>query len=62
MSDWTSEYLVLIEDCENRSPKLTDWEAGFIDSLGRQIAEGRRPSAKQIDTLDNIWQKVTKHG
>ena len=62
MADWTSEYLTLIEDCEARSDKLTDWEADFIDSLSRQIAEGRRPTTKQVDCLDNIWEKATKRG
>lgn len=62
MSDWTSEYLTLLEDCENRSEHLTDWERNFVDSLGRQIKEGRRPTPKQIETLDNIWEKATKKG
>lgn len=25
-------------------------------------AEGRRPSAKQIETLDTIWERATKRG
>lgn len=62
MSDWTSEYTALLEDCEKRSDKLSDWELGFIDSLGRQIADGRRPSPKQIDTLDTIWERATARG
>lgn len=62
MSDWTSEYVTLIEDCEARSERLSDWEAGFIDSLKTQIANGRRPSTKQIETLDSCWEKATKRG
>lgn len=27
-----------------------------------QIADGRRPSAKQIDALDNVWTKATARG
>jgi len=52
----------MLEDCEKRSEKLTDWECGFVDSLQRQLAEGRRPSAKQIETLDTIWERATKRG
>lgn len=26
MSDWTSEYLTLLEDCEKREERLSDWE------------------------------------
>lgn len=27
-----------------------------------QLSEGRRPSAKQVETLDNIWERATKRG
>lgn len=54
MTTWADEYVTMLEDCEKRSEKLTDWECGFVDSLQRQIADGRRPSAKQVETLDNI--------
>lgn len=62
MTTWADEYVTLLDDCEKRSEKLTDWELGFVDSLQRQLAEGRRPSAKQIDTLDTIWERATKRG
>lgn len=62
MSDWTSEYLTLIEDCEKRSERLDDWSLQFIDSLGRQLADGRRPSPKQIEKLDEIWTRATARG
>ena len=51
MTTWADEYLTLLEDCEKRSERLTDWECGFVDSLQRQIADGRRPTPKQIETL-----------
>ena len=62
MTDWTSEYITLLEDCTKRSEKLSDWELGFIDSLERQIAAGRRPSPKQLSALDSIWEKATSEG
>lgn len=62
MSTWADEYLTLLEDCERRSDKLSDWECGFVDSLQRQLSEGRRPSAKQIATLDRVWEKATARG
>ena len=62
MRDWTSEYLTLIEDCEKREERLSDWDRQFIDSLGRQIAQGRRPTPKQIDKLDEIWERATARG
>lgn len=62
MSDWTSEYMTMIEDCENRSEYLTDWEATFLDSIKMQLVEGRSLSTKQIETIDRIWEKATKRG
>ena len=52
----------MLDDCEKREERLTDWERGFVDSLRRQIEQGRRPSAKQIETLDTIWERATKRG
>ena len=61
-ADWSSEYLTQIEDCEKREMRLTDWERDFIDSLGRQLAAGRRPTPKQIEILDRVWEKATSKG
>lgn len=60
--EWQSEYLTLIEDCEKREERLSDWERTFIDSLRRWIESGKRPSEKQINALDNVWEKATKRG
>jgi len=62
MSDWTSEYLTLIEDCEKRCERLDEWSLSFIDSLSKQIAQGRRPTPKQIEKLDEIWERATARG
>jgi hypothetical protein len=62
MSAWADEYMTLIEDCEHRSERLTDWEAQFIDSIKHQITEGRRLSTKQTERLDEVWEKATAKG
>lgn len=62
MSDWTDEYLTMLEDCEKRESRLTDWERSFVGSLRSQIERGARPTAKQIETLDEIWEKATARG
>mgnify|MGYP003442225593 FL=1 len=59
---WADEYTTLLDDCERRSERLSDWELGFVDSMQRQIAEGRRPTPKQIETLDTIWERATARG
>lgn len=61
MATWADEYITMLEDCERRSHKLSDWECSFVDSLQRQIAQGRRPTEKQISTLDNVWEKATRN-
>lgn len=62
MATWADEYLTLLDDCEKREERLTDWERTFVDSLRNQIESGRRPSAKQIETLDNTWERATARG
>lgn len=60
MSDsWAEPYLQLVEDCENREDRMSDWERKFIDSISNQLEKGKTLSPKQIETLDNIWEKVT---
>ena len=59
MNKWTEEHEQMIADCEKRESKLSDWEAGFIDSLGKQMGEGRGLTDKQIEKLDAIWERVT---
>ena len=62
MTTWADEYITLLDDCEKREERLNDWERGFVDSLRRQIEQGRRPTPKQIETLDNTWERATKRG
>lgn len=62
MSDWTSEYLQLIEDCEARESRLSDWDRQFLDSIKNQLADGRPLSRKQTDKLDEIWERATARG
>lgn len=62
MNTWAEPYLTLIDDCEGRESRLTDWERGFVDSLRSQIERDRRPSVKQIETLGSIWERVTARG
>lgn len=61
-ADWASEYLTLIDDCEARESRLTEWDASFIDSIKAQLHRGRPLSAKQTETLDAIWERATAKG
>jgi hypothetical protein len=62
MATWADEYLTLLDDCEKREERLSDWERGFVDSLRRQIESGSRPSATQIQKLDETWEHATARG
>ena len=62
MSDWTTEYHQLIADCRARDTKLSAWDADFLDSIEGRLNENRTLTVKQIDCLDDIWEKVTKNG
>lgn len=52
----------MLGDCEARESRLTDWERGFIDSIRDQIDNGRAPTPKQIEVLDQIWERATARG
>ena len=58
--DWTDEYLRMVDDCEKRESYLSDWERGFIDSIGKRLLDKRPLSQKQTEVLDKIWDRVTK--
>lgn len=49
----------MISDCEKRQSKLTEWEVNFIDSISKQRGDGKSLTTKQINSLDQIWKRVT---
>lgn len=55
----TTELMTLIEDCETRSDKLSDWEVSFIDSIKDQLTRSGGLSEKQTERLEAIWDRVT---
>lgn len=62
MSDWTSEYQQLIDDCEARESRLSDWDRDFIDSIKLRLSSGIALTPKQIEKLDQIWERATARG
>lgn len=62
MTTWTQEYLTMIEDCEKRDSRLTDWERGFLDSITQRLSDDKPLSEKQVETLESIWERVTAKG
>ena len=62
MSTWVEDCLQMVDDCEKRESRLTDWEAGFVDSIKMTLLDERPISAKQIDALNEIWERATANG
>lgn len=62
MSSWADEYLTMVEDCEKRESRLTEWEVEFVDSIRSQLENDRPLTEKQTETLDRIWDRVTARG
>ncbi len=53
------ELMTLIEDCENRESRLSEWERGFIESVKGQLVKNNGLHKDQISKLEEIWEKVT---
>jgi hypothetical protein len=59
MSAFREECLQMIEDCEARESKCSEWEQSFIDSLSKQMGDGCSLTDKQYMKLESIWERVT---
>ena len=62
MSTWAAEYLQLIEDCEQRESRLSEWERGVLDSIRQRLESGNALTGAQTETLDAIWERATARG
>lgn len=62
MATWADEYLTMIEDCERRESRLTEWEVGFLDSIRHRLEGGKPLTERQTETLEKIWERATARG
>lgn len=58
-SSTRAEHATMIDDCEKRESKLSDWERSFVASVLAQLEKGKSLSERQASTLDKIWERVT---
>jgi hypothetical protein len=49
----------MLQDCEVREEKLSEWERTFIDSLTHRRAKGNSLTEPQAEKLEQIWERVT---
>lgn len=61
-SSWADEYLQMVEDCENRESRMSEWEQTFIASIRTQLESERALTLNQTECLDRVWERVTKNG
>lgn len=54
----TNDQSTMIEDCMNRSERLTEWESNFIESISTR----EMLTDKQDEKLNTIWDRVTEEG
>lgn len=57
-----TEHEQMLDDCEQRESRLSDWERQFVDSIGKQLRDGRSLTEKQAARLDEVWNKATARG
>lgn len=65
MTSTASEHLQMIEDCEARESRLTEWDVQFLDSIKNRLEQGRSLTTGptgQAEKLDEIWERATAHG
>lgn len=60
--DWKGEYLQQIADCRKRERMLSAWDADFLDSIETRLDGNNALTPKQIEKLDEIWEKATSKG
>ena len=53
------ETMTMIEDCLKRDSKMSTWECEFMESIKEQLISRGSLSEKQLDRLNEIWEKVT---
>jgi hypothetical protein len=62
MNDCNAEHQQLVDDCEAREQRLSDWERGFVDSMKARLASGRALTDTQASKLEEVWNRVTAKG
>lgn len=54
-----AEHQTMVNDCQARDRRMSEWEREFMSSIEQQLKEGKELSPKQIDVLNRVWEKVT---
>lgn len=49
----------MIDDCQARAEKLSEWEETFIEDIDAQLRRTGGLSPAQSEKLEQIWDRVT---
>ena len=49
----------MLYDLDCKSKDLSDWESEFVQSLRDRLESGRDLTERQIEKLEEIWNRVT---
>lgn len=58
MATWVDEYMTMVNDCEKRESRLTEWEQEFIDSIRHWLEDERPLTPKQTE----LWRAEHRDG
>jgi len=56
------EHAQMVEDCEHRESRLSEWERGFIQSCRERLNKGQPLTPPMMSTLDDVWERATARG
>ena len=59
---WQEEYIQMIDDCEDRESRLSEWDIEFLESIRNRVEQGISLTSSQEKCLTDIWEKATKNG
>ena len=62
MNTCNAEHQQLVDDCEARESRLSDWERSFVDSMKARLASNTSLTAAMAAKLDEIWERATARG
>ena len=57
-----NELHLLVTDCIHRQDRLSQLEADFIQSCNERLENNQGLYPKQVEKLNQIWNKATENG
>lgn len=52
----------MFTDIRNRLERLNDWEIGFVGDIEDKFLKGYQLTTKQLEALNEIYERATENG